>query len=199
MLRINFIIFSLVLSILRAFAEDIELPEVQTLNYEFMNKIAEYIKNTDHLGIYGEIYPGTKPIKIGQGYYDMDIKPINEFNKRRQLSGDLQFDNDKSYVISVAYTQSYYGSPSIFYIHDVPFYTDFNLIPYFQSCKVRKKLCHFIPRNWAWERFWTFRVIKGKLTEAYYHYEKDEWDLDNQLVYDLINKKYIRYKEWRSR
>lgn len=48
-------------------------------------------------------------------------------------------------------------------------------------------------------RFWTFKVIKGKLTEAYYHYEKDEWDLDNQLVYDLINKKYIRYKDWRFR
>lgn len=152
-LRINFIIFSLVLSVFRAFAEDIELPEVQTLNYEFMNKIAEYVKNTDHLGIYGEIYPDTKPIKIGQGYYDMDIKPINEFNKRRQLSGDLQFDNDKSYVISVAYTQSYYGSPSIFYIHDVPFYTLFNLIPYFQSCKVSKKLCHFIYKCYRHQGF----------------------------------------------
>lgn len=152
-LRINFIIFSLVLSVFRAFAEDIELPEVQTLNYEFMNKIAEYVKNTDHLGIYGEIYPDTKPIKIGQGYYRMHIEPINEFNKRRQLSGDLQFENDKSYGISVVYTQSYYGSPSIFYIHDVPFYTLFNLIPYFQSCKVSKKLCHFIYKCYRHQGF----------------------------------------------
>ena len=198
-MRINFIVFSLVLSVLNAFAEDIELPEVQTLDYEFMNKIAEYVKTTDHLSIYGEIYPDSKPIKPGQGYYDMHIEPINEFNERRQVSGDLQFDNYKSYVINVVYTQSCYGSPSIFYIHDVPFYTNFNLIPYFQSCKVRKKLCHFMASNWSWERFWKFVIIKGKLTKAFYYYEKDELDLDNNLVYDIINKKYIRHKDWRSR
>ena len=110
-----------------------------------------------------------------------------------------QFDNYKSYVISVVYTQSCYGSPSIFYIHDVPFYTDFNLIPYFQSCKIRKKLCHFPYPMGIPSRFWEFVVIKGKLTEAYYYYEKDEMDLDNNLVYDIINKKYIRYKDWRFR
>ena len=81
-MRINFIVFSLVLSVLNAFAEDIELPEVQTLDYEFMNKIAEYVKTTDHLSIYGEIYPDSKPIKPGQGYYDMHIEPINEFNPK---------------------------------------------------------------------------------------------------------------------
>ena len=53
--------------------------------------------------------------------------------------------------------------------------------------------------NWSWERFWKFVIIKGKLTKAYYYYEKDELDLDNNLVYDIINQKYIRHKDWRSR
>lgn len=112
--HINILVFIIVASIISnnyASAEYIEMPEVQTLNYDFMNKIAEYIKTTDHNGIYKVIYPELKGDK--DGYYYLDIILSSSLHKDyinvKRTKDSFELDKKGSYALTVAFTQYYLG------------------------------------------------------------------------------------------
>ena len=73
------------------------------------------------------------------------------------------------------------------------------LSQFFIGCKRTMGVCTFPYCGLFSDRFWFFEVRKGKVVNAFYYYEENDLDLDNLLVYDLINKRFFRYGDWTKR
>ena len=81
----------------------------------------------------------------------------------------------------------------VFYVDNQRFTTRTYLKDYFIGCKREKVLYKFLFPGLLDDRFWFFEIKNGKVTHAYYYYDQSNLDFMDDLVYDLINKSFIRY------
>lgn len=178
-------------------AYKIEMPEMITRDYAFMNGIADIIKNTNHR----ITDPNANIIISDSCTYNIYVKTINR-NGTITYNKTIDLKPDKSYFIEITYRLYDYGIrpivDCIFNINDIKFTTSQYLNIFFIGCKISK--CEFPYHSYGlfFDRFWFFEIHNGIIKNAFYYYEKDELDLDNSLVYDLLNEKSILYGKWRK-
>ena len=170
-----------------------KLPDMEVLDYPFMIEISKYVAQTNHNKIYKD-----KPFNFKAGeFYCMEVYELTGGSILQGTNNDIQFHKTGSYWIRLIYTASFIGNNTfnMFQLNGLTFYTKYNLFPYFHSCKRHKGVCKFSYPYIPTCRFWFFEIKDGKIFNAYYYYEENDLDVLNNLVYDLINKKFFRYKE----
>ena len=171
---------------------EVYMPEMITRDYPFMHTVAELLANTNH-----KITAPEADIKLYKDY-SFDIKVKNLYRKNRSYHNpEIDFKPDGSYVLVITYRVNSYASDGskecVFYVDNQRFTTSDYLKNYFIGCKREKVLYKFLFPGLLTDRFWSFEIKNGKVTHAYYYYDQSNLDFMDDLVYDLINKSFIRY------
>ena len=183
--------YSLIISLLLFFAMELEaqgLVMLNTLDYPFMNDIANFIRETDQ----DVLFPQYKKPKY-EAEYHFDIA-----SEKNSPVGYKSFDNNGTYSICVSLSTG--SEPYFFDINGIRFRTHDTLMPYFKSCNRNKVPGNIMINDKAWfYYFWFFEVKDGKVVDAVYFYEPVDDGFDKYDVYDLIHKEYIPYKVWNAR
>lgn len=161
------------------------VTEVEVLDYPFMHDIVQLLRTTDHNKIFPQF---TRPP------YDAVYSFNIDFGSR---SGCKSFYINGSYSICVNLRT--FEHPIRFEIDGIRFYTYDTLIPYFNSCKSEKVDVMFLDDYIPMKSFWFFEVRDGNLIDAVYFFEPLDDTFDEYEVYDLIHKKYIPYKNWKTK
>lgn len=178
------------------------MPEVITQNYSFMTEISALVRSTNHF-----VTDSNANITIcANSAYTLYVKElVKESNTyKTSFNQQCEFKSDGSYVIILTY-QTCVGlydtgdaDKYMFFVDGLKFITRQYLSCYFTACKRIKSICSFASCGWFNDRFWFFEVNNGEIINAFYYYEKNEMDIENSLVYDLINKNLIRHGDWRK-
>lgn len=163
--------------------------EIYVLDYPFMNEIANFILTTDT----DNLFPQYDKLPFDAEY---DIIIENPGEGRNSKKENTLFNEKGSYSISIGLALGY--EPYLFKVNGVNFYAYENLVPYFDSCNIKKNDIKKYPANEDsfWHYFWFFEVKDGKVVDAVYFYEPVDDGFDKYDVYDLIHKEYIPYKVW---
>lgn len=179
-------------------------PEMEILNYPFMREVASLIKNTDH-----NITRPDANLKVSKNcVYDLFVHKIID-GEIIDTKGkkNISFKINGDYLLRISYRNYSLNSMEadwdrdyIFEVDGILFCGGRNLIPYFTSCKIKKRHLSFDFEGSVSlsSRFWEFVIKEGKVVKAFYHYEDNEIDLDIIPVYDLLNKKIIPFSEQRK-
>lgn len=166
------------------------VAEINVLDYPFMKDIANFILQTDHDRIFSQF---DKPQFEAEYYFDIDF---GNFPKAKDQS--FFVNGTYSICVSLATCDESYS----FVVDDISFHTFANLVPYFDSCKIKRvkfDMAKLKNDEVFWYYFWFFEVKDGKVVDAVYFYEPVDNGFDEYDVYDLIHKEYIPYKIWKSR
>ena len=177
---------------------EVKMPEMITRNYDFMSEISSLLRNTDH-----KITNANANITISKDCsYDFTVYDL-EANSRSGYNWNIDFTPEGSYTLTFTYRIWDFGvggtGRCMFYIDGLRFTTMNYLSQFFIGCKRTMGVCTFPYCGLFSDRFWFFEVRKGKVVNAFYYYEENDLDLDNLLVYDLINKRFFRYGDWTKR
>lgn len=163
--------------------------EINTLDYPFMKDIAKFIRQTDQDKLFTQY---DKPQFEPEYCFDIDYKYYSKEDKSFYVNGTY------SITVSLASCIEQY----FFVVDGIRFHTYYALVPYFDSCRIKRvniNTDELKNEEAFWYYFWFFEVKDGKVIDAVYFYEPVDDGFDKYDVYDLINKKYIPYKEWKSR
>ena len=168
--------------------EKVSVVEINVLDYPFMKEIADFIRQTDQDKLFPQY---DKPRYEAEYSFNIDC-------------GNFSKASNKSFYANGTYSICVSLSPCVeqylFIVNGVRFYSDDDLIPYFDSCKLKKVIKEAFKNDEAfWYYFWFFEVRDGKVIDAVYFYEPVDDGFDKYDIYDLIHKEYIPYKEWRSK
>ena len=162
--------------------------EVNVLDYPFMKEIANFILHTDQDKLFTQY---NKPQYEADYRFDL-ISEISTNKKSKSLS------INGSYSIEVSLSPC--AEQYLFTVNSVRFHSDYNLVPYFVSCNIKKiDIEAFKNGDAFWYYFWSFEVKDGKVIDAVYFYCPVDDGFDKYDVYDLIHKEYIPYKVWNAR
>lgn len=167
------------------------MPEIEVLDYQFMHKLSTLLKSTNP-----NITDSTNNFIFKKnGVFELDIKDL----KHQSSKQEIDFVPNGSYFIQVAYRDWYlvdnHLDYNLFTVDEIRFLTlNQQLKTYFDSCKRNKVAVLFdYCSAFAWCYFWYFKVENGNVLHAYFYYEKNDYDLMNNPVYDLLNNKIMRY------
>ena len=167
--------------------EIVSMAEINVLDYPFMKDIANFIRQTE-----------TDKDKIFPQYdnpqYEAEYSIEIDFGKCSRVE-DIPFYVNGTYSIQISLSPC--AEAYLFDVDGVHFHTSNTLVPYFNSCKIKKVNMEAFKNGEAfWYYFWFFEVKEGKVVDAVYFYEPVDDGFDEYDVYDLIQNKYIPYKVW---
>lgn len=161
--------------------------EINVLDYPFMKDIANFIRQTDHDKIFPQF---DKPQYEAEYCFDIDFG-----NLPKAQSQSFYANGTYSICVSLASCNETYS----FVVEGISFHTCDTLVPYFNSCKIKRvkvDMAELKNEDAFWYYFWFFEVKEGKVVDAVYFYEPVDDGFDEYDVYDLIQNKYIPYKVW---